>query len=64
MNEITPTDKFIEEMVKSAHLKWLEKAKTVKIDGSEMTVLPYGYLGQAIKEALHSVLKSKHARQD
>ena len=42
----------IEKVVTAQHIKWLSKAKTAKIDGSEMTVLPYGYLGQAIKEVL------------
>ncbi len=34
------------------HIKWLSKAKTAIIDGEEMTVLPYGYLQEACKEAI------------
>jgi hypothetical protein len=48
------TQQIIEETVNEAHIKWLSKAETAKIDGVEMTVLPYGYLGQAINEALQS----------
>lgn len=42
----------IEEVSLEAHMKWLEKAETAKVNGSEMTVLPYGYLETAIKEIL------------
>ncbi len=42
----------IENIVHRAHLKWLSKAETVTIKGSEMTVLPYGYLEQAVRESL------------
>ena len=47
-----PKDNFIEERVKEAHIKWLSKAETAIINEQEMTVLPYGYLGQALKEEL------------
>lgn len=40
-----------------AHIKWLSKTKTVVINGDEMTVLPYGYLQTAIKEALGDQMK-------
>ncbi len=46
------TDKWIEETSRNTHIKWLAKAKTAIIDGSEMTVLPYGYLQTAVKEVL------------
>lgn len=46
-----------EEELKEIHLKWLSKTKTAKIDGVEMTVLPYGYLTQAVEEALQSERK-------
>ena len=36
--------------VGEVHIQWLEKAMTAKINGNELTVLPYGYLGQAVKE--------------
>lgn len=42
----------IEEIAKQSHRKWLSKAKTAVIDGSELTVLPYGYLSQAVEEAI------------
>jgi len=44
--------KIKDEIIADKHIKWLEKAKTVKIDGVELTVLPYGYLSQAIGELL------------
>jgi hypothetical protein len=40
------------EIREEIHIKWLSKAKTTKIDGIELTILPYGYLKQAINEAL------------
>ncbi len=46
------TEKGIEELVRKVHIEWLSKAKTAKINGSEMTVLPYGYLEQAVRKAL------------
>lgn len=45
-------NKKIEEIALQTHIKWLPKAKTAKIDGSEMTVLPYGYLSQAVIEVI------------
>lgn len=41
----------IADVAERAHIKWLEKAKTATINGSELTVLPYGYLQRAIQEA-------------
>jgi hypothetical protein len=49
---VVPTDKYIDEVARAVHIEWLSRAKTAKIDGSEMTVLPYGYLSQAVKETL------------
>ena len=43
-----------EAIARDIHFKYLAKAKTAKIDGSELTVLPYGYLSQAVEEALLS----------
>ena len=40
--------------IEKIHTKWLSKAKTAVINGSEMTVLPYGYLSQAVEEALNT----------
>ena len=40
------------EIVEELHIKWLSKADTAKIRDSESTVILYGYLGQAVKEAL------------
>jgi len=42
----------VKKLSEEAHIKWLSKAETAKINGNEMTVLPYGYLSQAVKEAL------------
>jgi hypothetical protein len=47
------SNKMVEEEALKAHNFWLEKAKTAKIDGVEMTVLPYGYLRQAVEKALN-----------
>jgi len=47
---------FKDEIIEEIHLKWLSKAKTAIINGEEMTVLPYGYLTQAVKEALDQVI--------
>lgn len=41
-----------EEVIKEFHIKYLSKAKTTIIDGQELTVLPYGFLSEAIKQAL------------
>jgi hypothetical protein len=46
------TPKQESELIEKLHIKYLEKAYEAKINGSNMTVLPYGYLSQAIKEAL------------
>lgn len=40
------------DIARKAHIHWLSKAKTAVIDGNEMTVLPYGYLETAVKEAI------------
>jgi dihydroneopterin aldolase len=40
-----------EEIVSKAHIEWLSKAYTCKCD-SEKTAISYGFLGQAVKEAL------------
>ena len=42
----------IKKVASEAHLKWLKKAEIAIVNGSEMTVLPYGYLSQAIIEVL------------
>lgn len=42
----------VEKIAKATHIKWLSKADTAKLNGSEMTVLSYGYLETAVKEAL------------
>lgn len=47
-----PNQSFIEEIIDNVHIKWLSKGETTKIKGQEMTVLPYGYLRQAVKESL------------
>jgi len=41
-----------EQQIKEAHINWLSKTETAKINGAEMTVLPYGFLSQAVKEAI------------
>jgi hypothetical protein len=41
-------EKRIEAIADRAHIKWLEKAETAEISGVELTVLPYGFLRQAI----------------
>lgn len=38
------------------HIKYLIKAKTARIDNQEMTVLPYGFLGQAVQEAVQQAI--------
>lgn len=49
MNEI---NKIIKEQTKQAHLYWLKRAKTMKDHGIELTVLPYGFLSQAVGRAV------------
>lgn len=51
-----------EAIARQIHVGWLSKAKTAVIDGSEMTVLPYGYLSQAVKDALLSYEEKVVAR--
>lgn len=46
-----------EYLLNEVHIKWLSKAKTAVINGEEMTVLPYGYLTQAVKEAITDLRK-------
>lgn len=46
-------NKLNKEVALQAHKKWLAKAETAEINGSEMTVLPYGFLSQAIEEELN-----------
>ena len=49
----------IKEITDNSHIKWLSKSRTInKGVADEMTVLPYGYLGTAIEEALTSLLDS------
>lgn len=50
----SPREEDIKKIAREAHIEWLEKAETAKINGSEMTVLPYGYLSQAVEKALTS----------
>lgn len=51
----------VEEISKEQHIKWLGKAETAQFkDSGEMTVLPYGYLGQAITETLNQDRTSIH----
>lgn len=57
-----PTPPPTEGYGKKAHLKWLSKAKTAKIDGSELTVLPFGYLSQAVDESVAKALAEQKAR--
>ncbi len=53
----------IDRIKEEIHIKWLSKAITAKVnDGSELTVLPYGYLKQAVEEALTSTLKEIEGR--
>ncbi len=52
----------VEELAKAAHLKWLAKAETAVIKGSEMTVLPYGYLQTAVTEALTTLQRTTRIR--
>jgi len=44
----------IESIANETHNKWLSKAKTARINGVELTVLPYGFLSQAVIEVLKS----------
>lgn len=46
-----------EEFLNKVHIKWLSKAKTAVINGEEITVLPYGYLTQAVSEAISDLRK-------
>ncbi len=41
-----------EQILKYIHVNWLSKSKTITKDGSELTMLPYGYLSQAVEDAL------------
>ncbi len=52
------------EISKKIHMKWLYKAKTAKIDGVEMTVLPYGYLSKIVVQEIQSALKEKEEREE
>ena len=42
----------IKKVASEAHLKWLKKTEIAIVNGSEINVLPYGYLSQAIIEVL------------
>ena len=42
-----------EKLLYDIHVEYLSKAETAKIDGTELTVLPYGYLQQACEEAIN-----------
>lgn len=48
--------KRIKDIEQEIHIKWLSKAKTAVIEGDEMTVLPYGYLTQAVNEAITLII--------
>lgn len=43
----------VEEVTGKTHLKWLEKSQTANLPKyGELTVLPYGFLSQAVNEVL------------
>lgn len=51
--------KTIKQITDNAHITWLSKSRTInKGVADEMTVIPYGYLGTAVEEALTSLLDS------
>lgn len=57
---MTNTNEFEERirvMSEKAHIEWLSKCKTATVNGSEMTVLPYGYFQTAIKEVLREAIR-------
>jgi hypothetical protein len=55
--------KTAEEILDKIHIKYLSKAKTAIIDGSELTVLPYGFLQEACKEAMKEYAEQACAKQ-
>lgn len=42
----------LSEVSERAHMEWLSKTETAKLKNGEMTVLSYGYLSQAVTEAI------------
>jgi hypothetical protein len=47
----TPTnEEKIKQISKEAHVYWLSRAKTVKIDGTELTVLPVEKSGAMLSQ--------------
>lgn len=48
----------VEKVIEATHVKWLSKAETAVIRDSELTVLPYGYLSQAVREAITSLIEA------
>jgi len=50
-------EKLLEEQKAKAHIHWLNRAKTAKVDGMELTVLPYGFLTQAVEKSVNEILK-------
>lgn len=57
----TPT---IDRLAREAHIKWLSKSETAIIKGQELTVLPYGYLETAVKEALTTLEAEVRGERD
>lgn len=49
-------EKLLNREKAEAHLYWLKRAKTVNVDDAILTVLPYGFLTQAIEKSTKRVL--------
>ena len=47
----------LKEILDGIHARYLEKAETSIINGTELTVLPYGYLQGACKEAINEFIE-------
>lgn len=57
---MTDTSKRNEDIARETHVKWLENAHHSNINGMDLLVLPYGFLSQAVIEAL----QAKDAQRD
>ena len=62
MNELKGNGLLINKIKNEVHMKWLSKAETAVINGSEMTVLPYGYLSQAVGEVVEKLLTEQEGK--
>ena len=61
----TATEKLNNDVIKKQieadiHIKYLSHAETVEIDGEEWTIIRYGFLSQAVGDAIDKFIETKN----